>query len=76
MTSDITELVTILQQYQTGRLTVADAADRLLPLVRAHGAGRRPEAMALLGKVPDPRIRELLGELERRLADDAGAPPV
>ena len=74
MTPDITELVTVLQQYQAGRLTVTEAADRLLPLVRARGAQARPEALALLGKVPDPRIRELLEELERRLANDAGGP--
>ncbi len=74
MNSDITELLTVLQQYQTGQLTVAAAADRLLPLVRARGARVLPEAKALLGKIEDPRVRELLTELERRLESDPAGP--
>jgi hypothetical protein len=73
--SDIGQLLSILQQYQSGTLTVAAAADRIMPLVKDHGGRVPPNAKALLANVPDPRLRELLAELERRLEADLPGPP-
>jgi hypothetical protein len=69
MFSDLNELLDVLKQYQAGTLTAAAAADRLVPLVRRHGGTASPAAVAMLAKVDDPRMRELLAEVERRLGE-------
>jgi hypothetical protein len=70
----LTDLLAVLKQYQAGELSVSDAADRLMPLVRAHGAAISPAAAAMLAKVEDPRVRALLAEVERRMGEGTSPP--
>jgi hypothetical protein len=72
----LNELLAVLQQNQAGELSVSEAADRLMPLVRAHGGAVSPATAAgLLAKVQDPRIHALLAEVERRREEDGADPP-
>ena len=72
MFGGLNDLLAVLKQYQAGELSVSDAADRLMPLVRAPGAAISPAATAMLAKVQDPQVRALLTEMERRMAGSPG----